>query len=97
MVNVVGVDCVGFCLSFFSLFQGMFVLDLIFQYEDVIQKVKDLGLMYLSMIEGWIFGMVDVNISGNFDFVYRLWEGFLFVVGGYIIEKVKFLVDVERL
>jgi NADPH2 dehydrogenase len=96
MVNAVGADRVGLRLSPFSPFQGMSVPDPIPQHEDVIQKAKDLGLMYLSMIEGRISGTVDVNTSGNLDFAYRLWEGPLLVAGGYTTEKAKSLVDVER-
>ncbi|KAL2207309.1 FMN-linked oxidoreductase [Sarocladium strictum] len=96
MIEAVGADRVGLRLSPFSPFQGMAVPDPYPQPTHLIRKASELGLMYLSMVEGRISGSSEGELDGDLDFAYQLWNGPFIAAGGYTTEKAKRLVDQER-
>lgn len=95
VVDAVGAHRTGMRLSPWSTFQNTGMADPIPQFTDLIRKVDELGLAYLSLIEARICGSDQVSDENpqSLDFVYKLWKRPLLVAGGYNAETAQKLVD----
>ncbi|KAI1260760.1 NADH:flavin oxidoreductase/NADH oxidase family protein-like protein [Xylariaceae sp. FL1019] len=99
MVDAVGAERVGLRLSPWSTFQGMKMRDPVPQFSDAIRRAASYNLAYLSLVESRVSGSEQISDGvGNesLDFAYDLWDGPIFVAGGYRAEEARRLVDVEH-
>lgn len=93
VVEAIGSERVGLRLSPWSTFQGMRMQDPIPQFTDVINKASQSRLAYLHLVESRISGAEDSKGHDRLDFAYELWNGPLFVAGGYTPQEACQLVD----
>lgn len=73
VVEAVGKERVGFRLSPFSTFQGMKVADPIEQFSHLIEGLKELGLVYLHLVESRVSGNADIETTEKVDFALKIW------------------------
>ncbi|KAM5343678.1 hypothetical protein ACJ41O_012215 [Fusarium nematophilum] len=95
--EAVGPERTGIRFSPWSVYNDMRMDDPIAQFTDVIQRLKPLGLAYLHLIESRISGATDVKSSDTdkLTFAINIWDGPLFIAGGYTPETARRLVDEE--
>ena len=97
VVDAVGAERIGLRLSPWSTFQGMRMEDPIPQFTDIINKVSQLNLAYIHIIESRVSGADNYESSGEkLDFAYKLWNGPLLVAGGYTLADARRVVDDEH-
>ncbi|KAH8893012.1 NADPH dehydrogenase [Thozetella sp. PMI_491] len=95
VVDAVGAERVGVRFSPWSTYEAMGMRDPIPQFSDVIKKIAELNIAYLSLIEGRIRGddQVGEHICNTLNFAYSIWKGPMLLAGGYTVEQAKKLVD----
>ena len=93
VVKAIGPERVGLRLSPWSTFQGMRMDDPIPQFTDVINKVSQLNIAYLHLVESRISGSEDYDGHDRLDFAFKLWNRPLLVAGGYTRQEAQKLVD----
>jgi NADPH2 dehydrogenase len=79
---------VGYRMSPWSTF-GMRMKDPIPQFTDVINKLKDIGISHIHLIESRICGGSSVDSAENLDFAYKAWKGTFFINGGYTPDTAR--------
>ncbi|RAL06948.1 alkene reductase [Aspergillus homomorphus CBS 101889] len=96
----IGADRVGLRLSPWSRFQGMRMENPVSQFVDIIERARELGLAYLSLVETRVFGAwmyeggsAEEEEMETLDFAFERWNGPLLVAGGYRLETAQELVD----
>lgn len=97
VVNAVGADRTGIRLSPWSTFQGMGLEDPIPQFSYLIEKIKELKLTYLHLVESRISGNADTEATGKNDFAINTWnnQSPVILAGGFTPESARRLVEYE--
>ncbi|KAH8896237.1 putative N-ethylmaleimide reductase [Thozetella sp. PMI_491] len=86
VVKAVGADRVGIRFSPWSTWQGMGMADPIPQYTYLIERLRELDLAYLHLIEPRVHGIDDMEVKHeSLDFCMRAWgrEKPVIVSGGF--------------
>ncbi|KAI9898799.1 hypothetical protein N3K66_007159 [Trichothecium roseum] len=91
VTKAIGSDRTAVRLSPFSPFQAMRMADPKPQFTYVVDRLKDLGLAYLHLVEPSISGNIETDTSEaeNLDFALDAWDrrGPVILAGGYDKEK----------
>ena len=97
VVDAVGADRTGIRLSPFSTFQGMKMTDPIPQFSHLLNRLKQLGLSYIHVIESRISGNADVESNEKVDFALDVWgkTSPVLIAGGFKPDSAKRAVDEE--
>lgn len=93
VADSIGPERVGHRISPWSTFNGMRMKDPIPQFTDVINKLSNIGIAYIHLIEPRISGDILVDTVETLDFVYDAWKGPLLIAGGYAPETARKLVE----
>lgn len=97
VVEAVGAERTGLRLSPWGRFQGMRMADPVPQFEDVVRKIRGLGLAYLHLVQTRVAGSEDAEPvkdgEDSLDFVVNLWDGPLLIAGGLTPKDARYLVD----
>ncbi|KAK3687695.1 hypothetical protein B0T22DRAFT_498024 [Podospora appendiculata] len=97
VTDAIGPSRTAIRLSPWSTRQSKRLNDPIPQFSEVIQKLNQFKLAYLSLVEARIVGDTTVDsVTGSLDFAVDLWDGPLLIAGGYTAESARRLVDVDR-
>ncbi|KAJ6083059.1 hypothetical protein N7467_007194 [Penicillium canescens] len=90
LVEAVGVDRVGFRLSPWNTWQGMKMVDPVAQFGYLVERLKELKLAYLHLIESRVVNNVDCEKTEGIDFLLDIWvkTSPVLVAGGYKPENV---------
>ncbi|KAL4915234.1 hypothetical protein BDW62DRAFT_219449 [Aspergillus aurantiobrunneus] len=85
MVVAVGHERVGFRISPWNTWQGMRMADPVPQFGYLVERLKELKLAYLHVIESRVFNNVDCKKTEGIDFALDLWgkTSPVLVAGGY--------------
>lgn len=89
VVAAVGKDKVGIRLSPWSSFQGMRMKDPIPQFSYLIDRLTEMDLAYLHLVEPRVHGVVDVEPANeSLDFALQAWgrEKPILIAGSYSTE-----------
>ena len=97
VVDAIGADRTGIRMSPWSTFQGMGLEDPIPQFSYLIEKVKELKLAYLHLVESRISGNADTEATGKNDFAINIWnnQSPIILAGGFTPESARRLVEHE--
>lgn len=95
MADAIGPHRVALRLSPWSKYLGLGMDDPIPQYSDIISKASQLNLAFLHLIESRIKGGDDVVSSDKLDFAIDLWNGVVFLAGGFTGDSARKAVDEE--
>lgn len=90
LVEAVGADRVGFRLSPWNTWQGMKMVDPVSQFGYLVERLKELKLAYLHLIESRVINNVDCEKTEGIDFLLDIWgkTSPVLVAGGYKPENV---------
>ncbi|KAL5048104.1 hypothetical protein BDW71DRAFT_206045 [Aspergillus fruticulosus] len=85
LVDAVGADRVGFRLSPWNTWQGMKMADPVPQFRYLAEKLKELNLAYLHVIESRVINNVDCEKTEGVEFLLDIWgrTSPVLVAGGY--------------
>ncbi|OQE28785.1 hypothetical protein PENSTE_c003G03501 [Penicillium steckii] len=97
IANAIGAEKLGYRISPWSSFQGMRMADPIPQFTYLIEKLKELKLGYLHVIESRVNNNVDVEKTEGIEFALDIWAQTspVLVAGGFTPESAKNAVDNE--
>ena len=97
VVAAVGAERTGIRLSPFSEFQGMKMKEPIPQFSYLLEKLKDLNLSYVHLVESRISGNADVEATEKVDPLLDLWgkTSPILLAGGFRPASAKRAVDEE--
>lgn len=97
VANAIGADKLGYRISPWSTFQGMRTTHPIPQFSYLVEKLKELKLAYLHVIESRVSNNVDVEKTEGIEFVLDIWgkTSPVLVAGGFNAESAKNAVDNE--
>jgi NADPH2 dehydrogenase len=93
VADAIGRERVGFRMSPWSTFWGMWMKDPIPQFTDVINKLKEIGIAHIHLIESCICGDSLVDSAEKLEFAYNAWKGPIFIKGEYMPDTARKLVD----
>ncbi|KAJ4252323.1 hypothetical protein NW762_010921 [Fusarium torreyae] len=93
--DAIGPERTGIRFSPWSTYNNMRMEDPIFQFTDVIKRLKPFNLAYLHLVESRISGVEDVESTDKLTFAIDIWDGPLLLAGGYTPETALRLVDHE--
>ncbi|KAL4938365.1 hypothetical protein BDV06DRAFT_231907 [Aspergillus oleicola] len=85
LVDAVGAERVAFRVSPWNTWQGMKMADPIPQFSYFVEKLKDMKLGFLHVIESRVINNVDCEKTEGIDFLLRIWgrTSPVLVAGGY--------------
>ncbi|KAI9375935.1 hypothetical protein BJX61DRAFT_41756 [Aspergillus egyptiacus] len=85
LVEAVGADRVAFRISPWNTWQGMGMVDPVPQFRYLVEKLKELKLAYLHVIESRVINNVDTEQTQSIDFLLDVWgkTSPVLVAGGY--------------
>ncbi|GKT92136.1 LOW QUALITY PROTEIN: NADH:flavin oxidoreductase/NADH oxidase family protein [Colletotrichum tofieldiae] len=97
LVNAIGSDKVGFRISPYSNFQGMRMQDPEPQFSFLAQKLKELKLAYLHIIESRVNNWEDIEKVEGIEYILEIWDNIspILVAGGFTPELAQRAVDEE--
>ncbi|KAJ5914569.1 hypothetical protein N7504_003452 [Penicillium tannophilum] len=97
VADAVGAHKVGYRISPWSTFQGMRMAHPIPQFSYLIEKLRDLKLGYLHVIESRVNNNVDIEKTEGIDFALEIWglTSPILVAGGFSPMSAKHAIDVE--
>ncbi|WYZ43963.1 hypothetical protein EsH8_VII_000399 [Colletotrichum jinshuiense] len=97
LVDAIGADKVGFRISPYSTFQAMRMQDPVPQFSYLAQKLKELKLAYLHIIESRVNNWEDVEKVEGIEFILEIWDNIspILVAGGFTPELAQRAVDEE--
>ncbi|KAH7134446.1 hypothetical protein EDB81DRAFT_803913 [Dactylonectria macrodidyma] len=99
VAEAIGGDRVGVRLSPWSTFQGMKmeVEAAKEQFSDVIQRLKELNIAYLHLIESRVINHIDTEKTEGLEFAFDIWKNQspILVAGGFKADIAKTAVDEE--
>jgi NADPH2 dehydrogenase len=97
VVAAVGSERTAIRLSPFSSFLGMKMKDPIPQFSYLTEKLKELKLAYLHVVESRIAGNADVEATEKVDFLVDIWgkTSPIFIAGGFRPASAFTAVDVD--
>jgi NADPH2 dehydrogenase len=86
----IGAERVGFRVSPWSPFQGMRMQSVEPTFEFLVQRLRELDLGYLHVIESRVNNNVDCESTESIDFLLKIWgfEKPVLLAGGYTPENV---------
>jgi 2,4-dienoyl-CoA reductase-like NADH-dependent reductase (Old Yellow Enzyme family) len=95
LVEAVGADRVGFRLSPWNTWQGMKMVDPVSQFGYLVERLKELKLAYLHLIESRVINNVDCEKTEGIDFLLDIWgkTSPVLVAGGYKPENIDAAFD----
>ncbi|KAJ5805182.1 hypothetical protein N7474_011069 [Penicillium riverlandense] len=95
--EAVGANKVGYRMSPWSTFQGMRMADPIPQFSYLIEKLRDLKLGYIHVIESRVSNNVDIEKTEGIEFALEIWgrTSPVLVAGGFSPASAKHAVGVE--
>ena len=93
VADAIGAKRVGYRMSPWSTFWGMRMKYPIPQFTDVIEKLQDIGIGHIHLIESRICGDTIVDGAEKLDFAFDAWRGPILVNGGYTAETARKLVE----
>ncbi|KAI9746103.1 MAG: Chanoclavine-I aldehyde reductase fgaOx3 [Claussenomyces sp. TS43310] len=95
VVGAVGAERTGIRLSPLSTFQGMKMKDPVPGFSYLTERLKELNLAYLHLVESRISGNADVESTEQIDFLVDIWgkTSPIFVAGGFTSESAKKVAD----
>lgn len=96
VVSAIGSDRTAIRFSPWSTYNGMRMGDPVPQFRDIIRKLNSLNLAYLHLVESRIAGNADVEVFDKLEFAMSIWNGPLFIAGGYHPASAFRLVDEEH-
>jgi 2,4-dienoyl-CoA reductase-like NADH-dependent reductase (Old Yellow Enzyme family) len=90
MVAAVGADRVGFRLSPWNTWQGMKMADPVPQFGYLVERLKELKIAYLHLIESRVINNIDCEKAEGIEFLLDIWgkTSPVLVAGGYKPENV---------
>lgn len=93
----IGAQRVGFRVSPWSPFQGMRMVDVKPTFEYLVERLKELGIGYLHIIESRVNNNVDCESTESIEFLLKIWgtERPVFLAGGFTPENVWHAADME--
>ena len=85
LVDAVGAERVGFRVSPWNTWQGMKMADPVPQFSYFVEKLKEMNLGFLHVIESRVINNVDCEKTEGIDFLLKIWEKTspVLVAGGY--------------
>ncbi|KAJ5979884.1 hypothetical protein N7481_007182 [Penicillium waksmanii] len=97
VAQAVGAQKVGYRISPWSTFQGMRMAHPIPQFSYLIEKLRELKLGYLHVIESRVVNNVDIEKTEGIEFALEIWgqTSPVLVAGGFSPASAKHAVDVE--
>ncbi|KAH8804501.1 hypothetical protein F5884DRAFT_859134 [Xylogone sp. PMI_703] len=93
VADAIGPERVGYRISPWSTFWDMRMKDPIPQFTDVINKLREIGISHVHVIESRIHGDTLIDGAEKLDFVYDAWKGPLIINGGYTPDTARKQVD----
>lgn len=95
IANAIGPEKLGYRISPWSSFQGMRMSHLEPQLSYLVEKLRDLKLGYLHVIESRVTNNVEIEKTESIEFVLDIWGKCspVLVAGGYTPENAKNAVD----
>ncbi|RFU25200.1 hypothetical protein B7463_g11136, partial [Scytalidium lignicola] len=93
VADAIGPERVGHRMSPWSRFNSMRMKDPIPQFTDIINKLNEIGIAYIHLIESRISGDTLVDGTEKLDFAYNTWNGPFLIAGGYTAETARKLVE----
>ncbi|EKG17706.1 NADH:flavin oxidoreductase/NADH oxidase [Macrophomina phaseolina MS6] len=97
VVEAAGPNKVGIRLSPFSTFQGMRMQDPVPQFTHLIERLRDMKLAYLHVVESRVNNIQDVEKTEGIEFALEAWgkDKPVLVAGGFKPDSAKKAVDEE--
>ncbi|KFY10208.1 hypothetical protein V492_05137 [Pseudogymnoascus sp. VKM F-4246] len=97
LVGAVGADHVGFRVSPWNTWQGMDMADPVPQFSYLVERLKDLKLAYLHVIESRVINNVDCEKTKGIEFLLKIWGDTspALVAGGYNPDNTSHAIDEE--
>ncbi|KAH7064546.1 NADH:flavin oxidoreductase/NADH oxidase [Macrophomina phaseolina] len=97
VVEAAGLNKVGIRLSPFSTFQGMRMQDPVPQFTHLIERLRDMKLAYLHVVESRVNNIQDVEKTEGIEFALEAWgkDKPVLVAGGFKPDSAKKAVDEE--
>ncbi|KFY44258.1 hypothetical protein V495_03546 [Pseudogymnoascus sp. VKM F-4514 (FW-929)] len=93
IADAIGAERVGYRMSPWSTFWGMRMKDPVPQFTDVINKLKEIGIGHIHLIESRICGDQQVEDPETLDFAYKAWDGPILINGGYTPDTARQLAE----
>jgi NADPH2 dehydrogenase len=95
VVQAIGKERTGIRLSPYGTASGMGMVNPIPQFSYVIQRLKELGLAYIHLVESRISGSVDTANTGSLRPFLEIWDNQspVLIAGGYDPETAKNATD----
>ncbi|KAJ5240751.1 uncharacterized protein N7469_002342 [Penicillium citrinum] len=97
VARTVGPEKVGYRISPWSSFQGMRMAHPIPQFSYLVEKLKNLHLGYLHIIESRVNNNVDIEKTEGIEFALDIWgkTSPVLVAGGFTPKSAKYAIDSE--
>ncbi|EAU30210.1 hypothetical protein ATEG_09073 [Aspergillus terreus NIH2624] len=91
LVDAVGADRVAFRLSPWNTWQGMKMADPVPQFSYLVEKLKELKLAYLHLVESRVINNIDCEKGEGLEFLLDIWgkTSPVLVAGGYTPENCR--------
>lgn len=95
IANTIGLKKLGYRISPWSSFQGMRVSHPLSQFSYLVEKLRDLKLGYLHLIESRVTNNVDIEKTEGIEFALDIWGKCspVLIAGGYTPENAQHAVD----
>ncbi|GKZ92658.1 hypothetical protein CBS147343_446 [Aspergillus niger] len=97
VADAIGADRLGFRLSPWNTWQSMKMVDPVPQFTYFVERLQQLGLAYLHVIESRVINNVDCEKEGSIKFLLDVWgkSAPVIVAGGYRPENVENALEEE--
>lgn len=93
VAEAIGPDRTGIRLSPWGNYSNMRMVDPVPQFTDVIQKINQLGIAYVHLLESRMDGNVDGEGSESLSSTFKEFDGLILVAGGFTPDLAKQVVD----
>lgn len=95
LVDAVGADRVGFRMSPWNTWQGMRMADPVPQFTYLVEKLRDIKLAYLHIIESRVINNVDCEKTEGIEFLLETWgtTSPVIVAGGFNPDNTTNAID----
>lgn len=98
IANAIGPEKLGYRISLWSTFQGVRIANPIPQFSYLIEKLRDLKLAYLHVVESRVTNNVDIEKTEGIEFASEIWgrSSPALVAGGFTPESAEEAVSKEH-